>query len=234
DSSSTAQEVETVEAVEPIAAQLAAVPIVESADTTSALSLWAIIIEAILWGFAALLTPCVFPMVPMTVSFFLKGSANKARGRMNAMIYGLSIVALYTIPIAIIIGITYFGGGEAITADIFNWLATHWVPNILFFLNFHDLCRLVFWRFRDYYAILAGQSHRFQGRQRWVGRCLFYGDDPGTGFVFVHRANRGYYPCQIDPRRNLGADHNDARLFDRLCLAFHHFRSFPFATEKYA
>ncbi|MEG1076382.1 MAG: cytochrome c biogenesis protein CcdA [Mucinivorans sp.] len=136
DSSSTAQEVETVEAVEPIAAQLAAVPIVESADTTSALSLWAIIIEAILWGFAALLTPCVFPMVPMTVSFFLKGSANKARGRMNAMIYGLSIVALYTIPIAIIIGITYFGGGEAITADIFNWLATHWVPNILFFLIF--------------------------------------------------------------------------------------------------
>lgn len=99
-------------------------------------SIWAVIIEAILWGFAALLTPCVFPMVPMTVSFFLKGSGSKARGRFMAMIYGVSIVVLYTIPIAAIIGVTYFGGGEAVTADIFNWLATHWIPNILFFLIF--------------------------------------------------------------------------------------------------
>lgn len=99
-------------------------------------SIWAVIIEAILWGFAALLTPCVFPMVPMTVSFFLKGSASKARGRFMAMIYGVSIVVLYTIPIAAIIGVTYFGGGEAVTADIFNWLATHWIPNVLFFLIF--------------------------------------------------------------------------------------------------
>ncbi len=99
-------------------------------------SLWAVIIEAILWGFAALLTPCVFPMVPMTVSFFIKGSGSKAKGRFNAMVYGVSIVALYTLPIAAIIAISYFGGGEAVTADIFNWLATHWVPNILFFLIF--------------------------------------------------------------------------------------------------
>lgn len=99
-------------------------------------SLWAIIIEAILWGFAALLTPCVFPMVPMTVSFFMKGSGSKARGRFMASIYGVSIIALYTLPIAVLIGITYFGGGEAITANIFNWLATHWIPNTLFFLVF--------------------------------------------------------------------------------------------------
>ncbi len=50
-------------------------------------SLWGMILEAILWGFAALLTPCVFPMVPMTVSFFLKGSDNKARGRFRAGMY---------------------------------------------------------------------------------------------------------------------------------------------------
>ncbi len=99
-------------------------------------SLWSVIIEAILWGFAALLTPCVFPMVPMTVSFFIKGAGNRSRRRFLAMFYGISIVALYTLPIAIIIGVSYFGGGEAITADIFNWLATHWVPNILFFLIF--------------------------------------------------------------------------------------------------
>lgn len=99
-------------------------------------SIWGVIIEAILWGLFALLTPCVFPMVPMTVSFFLKGSENKAKSRFNASVFGISIVALYTIPIAILIGITYFVGGEAITADIFNWLSTHWIPNILFFLIF--------------------------------------------------------------------------------------------------
>lgn len=99
-------------------------------------SFWTIIIEAILWGFAALLTPCVFPMVPMTVSFFMKGSDNKAKGRMMASFYGISIVALYTLPIAAIILITYFVGGDSVTADIFNWLATHWIPNILFFLIF--------------------------------------------------------------------------------------------------
>ncbi len=85
-----------------------------AADTTPAAgeggSLWGIILEAILWGFAALITPCVFPMVPMTVS--------------------------YTVPIAAIIIITRMIGGDAVTADIFNWLATHWLPNLLFFIVF--------------------------------------------------------------------------------------------------
>ena len=97
---------------------------------------WGIVLEAILWGFAALLTPCVFPMVPMTVSFFLKGSGSKAGGRMKALMYGIFIVLLYTLPIAVIILITRFAGGETVTADIFNWLATHWIPNIIFFVVF--------------------------------------------------------------------------------------------------
>ena len=105
-------------------------------DAAGAGSLWSLIIEAILWGFAALLTPCVFPMVPMTVSFFMKNSGSAARGRMNASLYGLFIVALYTLPIAILIIITRVLGGDAVTADIFNWLATHWVPNIIFFVVF--------------------------------------------------------------------------------------------------
>lgn len=99
-------------------------------------SLWAVIIEAILWGFAALLTPCVFPMVPMTVSFFMKSSTSKSKGRFLASLYGISIVVLYTLPIAIIILTTYIFGGETVTADIFNWLATHWIPNVLFFVIF--------------------------------------------------------------------------------------------------
>lgn len=99
-------------------------------------SMWALIIEAVLWGFAALLTPCVFPMVPMTVSFFIKGDENKRRGRFKALMYGAFIVLLYTLPIAVIILATRVIGGEAVTADIFNWLATHWLPNVVFFVVF--------------------------------------------------------------------------------------------------
>ncbi len=108
----------------------------KSSEIAKSSTLWAIILEAILWGFAALLTPCVFPMVPMTVSFFIKDSGNKIRQRFNAGFFGISIVFLYTIPIAAIILITFFFGGESVTADIFNWLSTHWLPNILFFLIF--------------------------------------------------------------------------------------------------
>ena len=97
---------------------------------------WGLVLQAILWGFAMLLTPCVFPMVPMTVSFFLKNSGNARRGRFNAFMYGVFIVLLYTVPISLIILITWIAGGDAVTADIFNWLATHWLPNIIFFIVF--------------------------------------------------------------------------------------------------
>ena len=99
-------------------------------------ALWSLILEAILWGFAMLLTPCVFPMVPMTVSFFMKGSENQAAGRFKAAMYGLFIVLLYTVPISVIIMLTRWIGGDAVTADIFNWLSTHWLPNIIFFIVF--------------------------------------------------------------------------------------------------
>ena len=99
-------------------------------------SLWALILEAVLWGFAMLLTPCVFPMVPMTISFFMKGSSTPAAGRFKAFMYGLFIVLLYTVPISLIIGATYIFGGETVTADMFNWLSTHWLPNIIFFIVF--------------------------------------------------------------------------------------------------
>ena len=99
-------------------------------------SIWGLILEAILWGFAMLLTPCVFPMVPMTVSFFMKGSENVAQGRFKAAMYGIFIVLLYTVPISVIIMLTRIIGGDAVTADIFNWLSTHWLPNIIFFIVF--------------------------------------------------------------------------------------------------
>ena len=96
-------------------------------------NLWSLILEAILWGFLMLLTPCVFPMVPMTVSFFIK---QEKGGRFKALMYGVFIVLLYTVPICLIIGLTWLLGGETVTADIFNWLSTHWLPNILFFVIF--------------------------------------------------------------------------------------------------
>ncbi len=107
-----------------------------SSGSNSGNSIWNLILEAILWGFAMLLTPCVFPMVPMTVSFFMKGSGTPAQGRFKASMYGLFIVLLYTVPISVIILLTRLIGGDAVTADIFNWLATHWLPNIIFFLVF--------------------------------------------------------------------------------------------------
>ncbi len=91
-------------------------------------SLWGFFILSFLGGLAAILTPCVFPMIPMTVSFFMKDGEEKAKGKMQAIIYGISIIAIYT----------FIGSILAVVAgpDIANWLSTHWLPNILFFLIF--------------------------------------------------------------------------------------------------
>jgi thiol:disulfide interchange protein DsbD len=79
-------------------------------------------------GLAAILTPCVFPMIPMTVSFFMNGGESKFKSRLNAVFYGFSIIAIYTI-IGTLVAIL-FGPGAA------NWLSTHWLPNLIFFAVF--------------------------------------------------------------------------------------------------
>ncbi|MBR2014213.1 MAG: thioredoxin family protein [Alistipes sp.] len=99
-------------------------------------SLWGYVLTAIGWALFALLTPCVFPMIPMTVSYFMKGAENPALGRFRAAMYGLFIVLLYTLPIAVLILMTYTIGGNTGAASIFNWLATHWLPNVIFFAVF--------------------------------------------------------------------------------------------------
>ena len=118
--------------------QLGEPAVIKDADEASAggEGLLGLIIEAIIWGFAALMTPCVFPMIPMTVSFFLHGDESKAVGRFKAIMYYVFIVGLYTLPIAAIIMITWLFGGDSVTADIFNWISTSWVTNILFFVVF--------------------------------------------------------------------------------------------------
>ena len=81
---------------------------------------------AFLFGFTALLTPCVFPMIPMTVSFFTKQSKNKAQGIRNAIIFGISIVVIYVLLGTVITAI--FG------ASALNALATNVWFNVIFFL----------------------------------------------------------------------------------------------------
>ncbi len=88
--------------------------------------LFSIFFIAFLSGFAALLTPCVFPMIPMTVSFFTKQSKNKAVGIKNAIIYGLCIIIIYVLLGTAVTGI--FG------ADALNALATNVWFNIIFFI----------------------------------------------------------------------------------------------------
>ncbi len=79
-------------------------------------------------GLVAILTPCVFPMIPMTVSFFMKDKEEKAKGRLQAIVYGLSIIIIYVFigsVLAVFLG-----------PDFANFLSTHWLPNILFFVIF--------------------------------------------------------------------------------------------------
>ncbi len=101
---------------------------VEKKNETSNRSLLGFFFYAIFMGLLAILTPCVFPMIPMTVSFFIKSDDNKAKARRNAIFYGLSIIGIYTL-IGTLVAII-FGPGIA------NWLSTHWIPNLIFFAVF--------------------------------------------------------------------------------------------------
>ena len=99
---------------------------VASNDKEEPKSFWVIFIISFLSGFAALLTPCVFPMIPMTVSFFTKQSKSKAQGIRNALFYGLSIILIYVLLGTLVTSI--FG------YDALNALSTNVTFNLIFFL----------------------------------------------------------------------------------------------------
>ena len=84
---------------------------------------------SMLLGIAAIVTPCVFPMIPMTVAFFSQGTENRGKSFFKALIFALSIVLIYS-SLGIIVSLTSAGAGFA------NTLSTHWIPNILFFALF--------------------------------------------------------------------------------------------------
>ncbi len=91
-------------------------------------SLWGFFWIAFVAGLAAVVMPCVFPMIPMTVSFFMHGDANKAKAKAKAIFFSLSIIAIYT-ALGLIISML-------LGPDFINWLSTNWVPNLFFFVIF--------------------------------------------------------------------------------------------------
>jgi len=105
-------------------ASVAGVPAMEGEK-----SLWRFFWLAFGLGLLALLTPCVFPMIPMTVSFFMQGSDSRARGIFRGLIFGISIMAIYTL-LGVIVSVSNVGPNAA------NALSTHWIPNLIFFALF--------------------------------------------------------------------------------------------------
>lgn len=94
----------------------------------SSRSLLIFFLLSFLGGLAAILTPCVFPMIPMTVTFFMNDKKSSAANKLEALVYGGSIILIYTI-VGTIVALT-------LGPNFANWLSTHWLPNILFFLIF--------------------------------------------------------------------------------------------------
>ncbi len=89
--------------------------------------LWFFIIS-FLAGLFAIVTPCVFPMIPMTVTFFMHDTTSKRKARMEAIVYGLSIIIIYVV-LGVVVAVT-------LGANFNNFISTHWIPNVFFFLIF--------------------------------------------------------------------------------------------------
>ncbi len=93
-------------------------------------NLWSIFILGFLGGLVALLTPCVFPMIPLTVSFFTKQNSNKANGITNSVLYGIFIVTIY---LALSIPFHFL---DTISPEILNTISTNIWLNVFFFVIF--------------------------------------------------------------------------------------------------
>lgn len=103
-----------------------AVPL--TASGSESYSLLSFMLLAFLAGMAALITPCVFPMIPMTVTFFTSNSKDRKSAIVKALLFGFSIIAIYTLVGTIV---SRINGPE-----FANWLSTHWLPNLMFFAIF--------------------------------------------------------------------------------------------------
>lgn len=104
----------------------AAVSTTDNASNDQDRSLWGIFIAGLIGGFAAFLMPCIYPMVPLTVSFFTKQSGTRAKGIMNSLLYGLFIIVIY---VALGMIVTLLFGASAL-----NEAASSAWFNLLFFV----------------------------------------------------------------------------------------------------
>lgn len=104
-------------------------PFDSSKDTNMNRGLFVFLLVSFFAGLAAILTPCVFPMIPMTVSFFMRGSENRGKAIKAALFFGSSIVLIYTL-LGALFSFGVFG------PNVGSVLSTHWLPNALFFVLF--------------------------------------------------------------------------------------------------
>jgi len=86
-------------------------------------TLWGFLILGLAFGFGGALTPCVYPMIPVTVNYFMNMSENKSKNRFHAIFYGISIIVIYTI-VGVILG------------EPIQFISTHWITNLVFFILF--------------------------------------------------------------------------------------------------
>lgn len=99
-----------------------------SVQKTESNGLWGIFFGALLFGIITMFTPCVFPMIPMTVNFFMHGNGSKRKSRRQAWFFGFSIVFIFTVLGAILS--LFFG------PDVLNLVGTHGITNLIFFAIF--------------------------------------------------------------------------------------------------
>ncbi|MDR0738222.1 MAG: disulfide bond formation protein DsbD, partial [Prevotellaceae bacterium] len=106
---------------------LASGEVADNAETSSE-NIWWFVFLALGAGLAAVLTPCVFPMIPITVSFFMSGGAKRSEGVLKGLIFGFSVALIYSL-LGVVVAITK-------SADFANVLSTHWIANLIFFALF--------------------------------------------------------------------------------------------------
>ncbi|MCK9399535.1 MAG: thioredoxin family protein [Bacteroidales bacterium] len=126
------------------------------------ISLWTFFFIALGIGFISLLTPCVYPMIPMTVTFFMNASQNKLKARLQALVFGLSIIFIYTV-IGVLVS-ALFG------ADMIKQVSEHWITNLIFFLLFAFFAISFFGMFELVLpASVTNKSDRHADRGGYVG-----------------------------------------------------------------
>ena len=165
-------------------------------------SLWSIFLLGVLGGLIALLTPCVFPMVPVTVTFFTKKSNDRRQGIINALLYGSFILLIY-----VLLTVPFHVAGKAISPEVFNNISTNVWLNLLFFIVFVVFALSFFGLFEI--GLPAGFANRMDSRAGLgnIGGIFFMASTlaivsfsctgPILGTLLVGVAEQGAWPLTV-------------------------------------